>query len=120
MTSGRRQRLLRGAAILAVALSIASCNRDHSITRGADGRSDWDRRLRAAIPIGSPIASAQSTMEHNGFRCRRDALGAQMLRCEKYSPRKFGFFRRHWQATVQAPHGQVSAIQSSTRFGGHP
>ena len=116
MTPGRMHPLLRPAAIAAIALSAVSCNRDHSITRGASG-SEWDRRLRSAVPIGASVATAQATLEHNGFTCRRDAVGVQALHCDKQSGRRFGFFRRRWQAVVSVRDGRVSGVQGTTSFG---
>ena len=68
--------------VLMAALWLAGCNRDQSITRGADGNAEWNRRVRAAVPVGSSVADAQSTLEHNGFRCARQTLGEAQLRCE--------------------------------------
>lgn len=108
---------MRRVLVVLMALSVAACNRDHTITRGASGHGDWDRRLKVAVPIGIPIATAQATLEHNGFACHRDALGAQVLRCDKQSSRKLAFLRRYWQATIGARDGKVSDVRGSSTFG---
>ena len=117
MMPRRARRALRIGSFILDALSTSSCNRDHSITRGSNGPNDWDRRLKAAVPLGISVAQAQATLEHNGFTCHRDALGAQTLRCDKRSGRKFGFFRRRWQATVTVRDGQVSEVRGTAMFG---
>lgn len=54
--------------LIVLCLALAACQGDRTITRGADGAREWDRNLRAAVPIGTLAHDATVTMERNGFR----------------------------------------------------
>jgi hypothetical protein len=102
-------------SFLAAVLVLAGCARDSTITRGADGEKDWNRRLTAAVPIGMPAVAARALMERNGFECRwiPEPRG---LACDKRSERRLAGARRHWQATFAIREGQVIAVRSSTEI----
>lgn len=92
-------------------LLLGGCRLDRTITHGADGRPEWDRRLRAAVPVGMEEDSVRSLMERNGFRCETRPVG---LSCDKWS-RDQGV-RRQWMAELRVRGGRVSEVRSSTRI----
>jgi len=95
--------------ITAAALLLGACGLDHSITHGADGKPEWDRRLHAAVPLGIEEAAARSLLKRNGFRCEPRPTG---LSCDKWSHR--AVVRRHWMAVLQVREGRVTEVRSST------
>jgi len=103
-------------SLLAAVLAIVGCARDSTITHGADGQKDWNRRLTAAVPIGMPSVAARALMERNGFQCRWIAELPRELECDKRSDRRLAGVRRKWQATFEIHEGQVIAVQSSTEI----
>ena len=79
----------------ALVLLLAACAGDRSITHGADGAPEWDRRLQAAIPVGTDAVAARATLEANQFHCASaDSLGGFRIpaprRCGSPSPTCIG------------------------------
>ena len=102
--------------LLAVA---AGCGRDRSITHGADGSSDWDRRLAAAIPIGIPLDSARAIMLHNGFHCELVTDRSRQLWCDKSGGGRFAVVRRRWHAVLDLDTGdRIARVRASTGLTG--
>jgi len=97
--------------VTVIAAASMACARDDSITHGADGAPEWNRRLAAAIELGLPIDSARLVMERNGFRCE---LLTGDLWCDKKSGGRFAIVRRRWQATLAISDGRVRAIKATT------
>jgi hypothetical protein len=79
--------------------TVACAASDRSITRGADGESDWSRRLAAAIPLGIPADSARSTMQRNGFDCHDGVDRVAYIWCDKLSNKPV--VKRRWQAVIK-------------------
>lgn len=104
---------MRNHAILIIVISAPSmgCARDNSITHGADGAPEWDRRLAAAIAPGMIVDSARAVMQRNGFRCE---TSADSLWCDKESGGRFVIVRRRWQATLAIQDGHVRAVNGTT------
>lgn len=106
------------ASVVCIGLSLtltAACHRDNSITRGADGDNDWNRRLAAAVPIGMAMDSARTVLTRNGFQCSVGADSVRSFRCEKESGGRFNFARRRWIAILEVdPQNHVSGLRSST------
>jgi hypothetical protein len=94
---------------------LLGCSRDATITRGADGSPEWDRKLRAAVPLGSSISEARGIMDHNGFHCEPAADPVATLWCRKEAEDALGLGRRRWQATFLIRAGRVDGIRSSTQ-----
>src|SRR5437867_5851379 len=97
-----------------VSCALLACSTDHTITHGADGSPEWDRRLRAAVPIGTQVNEARSIMERNGFKCDADPEKPSVMRCDKRSRGTLKIVRRRWQATFETADGRVSQIETST------
>lgn len=108
---------MNNGAIWIAVISVASsgCARDTSITHGADGAPEWDRRLAAAIAPGMTVDSAGAIMRRNGFRCE---ISADDLWCDKESGGRFAIVRRRWQATLGIQNGRVRAIKGTTGLTG--
>ena len=104
---------MHSRAIWVAVVSAASlgCGRDSSITYGADGAPEWDRRLAAALAPGMTVDSAHTVMQRNGFRCETSAVS---LWCDKESGGRFAIVRRRWQAVLELRAGRVLAIKGST------
>src|SRR3954467_15253692 len=100
----------RVLTMIAAYVSLA-CARDASITHGADGGPECDRRLAAAIPIGMRADSARSTMERNGFRCSASLAEPSSLSCDKLSGERRAIVRRRWLATFSTQDGHIRAIK---------
>src|SRR5690242_6619256 len=96
----------------AAATFLASCASDHSITEGADGAAEWQRRLANAIPVGTLADSARATMERNGFTCAYGADIAAHVWCDKSSGRQP--VSRRWQAMLMLDSGRVATVKGST------
>ena len=96
--------------------AILGCSRDHSITHGADGLPEWDRRLRAAVPIGTQIVEARAILVRNGFKCDPDAAKPDVLQCDKLASNALRVARRRWRASLEATDGRVSRVESSTEL----
>jgi len=102
------------AGIAMVALAVA-CGVDHTITHGADGKPEWDRRLAAAIPIGLQLDSARAIMLRNGFRCEAGADSLRYLWCAKQGGGRFDIVRRRWSAVLTLDAGdRVSRLRATT------
>jgi len=102
--------------LLAVA---AGCGRDRSITHGADGSSDWDRRLAAAIAIGIPLDSARAIMLRNGFHCELVTDSSRQLWCDKSGGGRFAVVRRRWQAVLNLDAGdRIAHVRATTGLTG--
>lgn len=94
---------------------VVACRRDNSITRGADGGNDWNRRLAAAVPIGMSMDSARTVLTRNGFQCSLGADTVRYFRCEKDSGGRFEFARRRWIALLYVDQGnRVSGVRATT------
>jgi hypothetical protein len=101
----------------ALVLLLAACAGDRSITHGADGAPEWDRRLQAAIPVGTDAVAARATLEANQFQCgSADSLGG--FRCDKWSGRRWAVVRRRWYAGIEVRGGRVTAVRSRTDLTG--
>jgi len=95
------------------------CAGDRSITHGADGSPEWDRRLAAAIPIGIPLDSAQAVMLRNGFRCELGADSVRYLWCDKTGGTGFAVVRRRWQAVLNLDTGdRIARVRATTDLTG--
>ena len=102
----------------AALLAAVGCARDRSITRGADGAHDWERRLADAVPVGTPAGAARATLERNGFRCQApDSVGAPLW-CDKWSRGQFAVVRRRWQAVLELEGERVVAVKATTGLTG--
>lgn len=99
---------------LAIGLSLVACSRDRTITHGADGSPEWDRRVRAAVPLGTPLEEARAIMERNGFQCQPDSDNTSVLHCDKTYGGTMTPVRRKWKASFSAPDGRVAEVKSST------
>lgn len=95
--------------VLAAALLLGGCGVDRSITHGADGAREWDRHLRAAVPLGMEEPAVRSLMRRNGFRCQARPTH---LWCDKWSRR--AIVRRRWIATFEVRDGRVAAVRANT------
>lgn len=95
------------------------CAGDRSITHGADGSPEWDRRLAAAIPIGIPRDSAQAVMLRNGFRCELGADSVRHLWCDKTGGGRFAVVRRRWQAVLNLDtNDRIARVRATTDLTG--
>ena len=95
------------------------CAGDRSITHGADGSPEWDRRLAAAIPIGIPRDSAQAVMLRNGFRCELRTDTVRYLWCNKTGGRRFAVVRRRWQAVLNLDtNDRIARVRATTGLTG--
>jgi len=92
-------------------LGVAAC--DRTITRGADGDPEWASRLGTAVPLGTLVDSARSTMERNGFQCNVGADSAPQLWCDKTSG-KHGLVHRRWHAVLNLDRDRVIEVRGST------
>ena len=92
--------------------------RDRTITRGADGARDWQRRLAAAVPVGTPAGAARATLERNGFRCQAPDSAGAPLWCDKWSGGQFAVVRRRWQAVLHFEGERVVAVEATTGLTG--
>lgn len=103
-----------------ILLTLAvGCAGDRSITHGADGSPEWDRRLAAAIPIGFPLDSAQAVMVRNGFRCELGADSVRYLWCDKTRGGRFAVVRRRWQAVLNLDtNDRIARIRATTDLTG--
>jgi len=103
--------------IWAVLIGTASlgCARDNSITHGADGAPEWDRRLAAVIAPGMIADSAHAILQREGFRCE---TSANDLYCTKQSGGRFAIVRRHWKAILAIRDGHVRAVKGTTGLTG--
>ena len=97
-------------------LAFLGCSVDHSITHGADGAPEWDRRLRNAVPIGTPISEARAILIDNGFNCDAAGTTSATLECTKLAPNALSVARRRWHARLEATDGRVSRVESSTEL----
>ena len=97
-------------------LAFLGCNPDRSITHGADGAPEWDRRLRDAVPIGTQMAEARAILIRNGFNCDADGTKPDILECTKLASNALSVARRQWHATLEATDGRVSRVESSTEL----
>jgi hypothetical protein len=102
---------IRAIVIVVISAGSLACARDRSITHGADGAPEWERRLARAIAPGMIVDSARGTMERNGFRCE---ISAADLWCDKESGGRLAIVRRRWQATFAIQDGRVRAINGTT------
>ena len=105
---------------IGVLLSLAAgCAVDRSITHGADGSPEWERRLAAAIPIGITVDSARGIMARNGFRCEMGADSVRYLWCDKNGGGRFSVVRRRWQAVLSLDHSdRISHVRATTGLTG--
>jgi len=97
-------------------LAFLGCSVDHSMTHGADGAPEWDRRLRSAIPIGTQISEARAILIRNGFDCDAAGTKPDTLECIKLASNALSVARRRWQARLEATDGRVSRVESSTEL----
>jgi hypothetical protein len=96
---------------LALSLALCACSGDRTITHGADGANEWDRKLHAAVAVGTPVEDVVMLMQKNGFTCEGLAEGSATLTCQKESS---GAVTRHWQASFDVTDGKVAGIHSDT------
>src|SRR2546426_389057 len=92
-------------------LGLGAC--DRTITHGADGEPEWARRLIGAVPVGTRVDSARSTMERNGFQCSAGTDSVPHLWCDKTSG-KHGLVHRRWQAVLNLDRDRVIEVRAST------
>jgi hypothetical protein len=100
--------------VFLLCLSLAACGGDRTITWGADGEREWDRKLRAAVSVGTPVQDVVLVMERNGFRCEAPDGQGTSLRCDKTSSGFLKPVKRRWQATFETRDGHVEAVHAST------
>ena len=103
--------------VLSLAL-LAGCAGDRSITHGADGEREWNRKLHAAVPLGTPRDSAVATLERNGFRCVAPNQSRESRWCDKWSGGKMAIVRRRWQAVIEFEGERVTTVRASTNLTG--
>ena len=97
----------------------AACAADNSITHGADGKPEWDRRLAAAIPIGIPVDSARAIMLESGFHCGIGADSVRHLSCDKDGGGRFAIVRRRWRAVLDLDTAdRVQRVRATTSLTG--
>lgn len=96
--------------------ALSACTGDSTITRGADGAHEWDRRIQAAVPSGTSIQDARALMERNGFTCNDFSATKLTMFCEKKAGRPGSPVERRWQATFEVKEGRVVGLQSSTEL----
>jgi hypothetical protein len=101
-------------SLIVLCFALAACQGDRTITRGADGAGEWDRRLWAAVPVGTPEHDATVTMERNGFRCRALPDLPSTVWCDKMSGGNLDSVKRRWQATFTVKDGRVVAVIAFT------
>lgn len=99
--------------ILAV-IPLVGCARRPTITDGAEDVASWNRQLQAAVPLGTPLDQAQSTMERNGFHCVRPATVADPLWCDKRSGGRLTMVSRRWLATMELQGQRVATVRGNT------
>lgn len=104
----------RYLSLFALSFALGACRSDSTITHGADGTREWDRKLQAAVPVGTPVQDVRLLMERNGFECKDVSAPATALWCDKMSGGRSGFVKRRWQATFDMEDGHVVRIHSST------
>ena len=104
---------MRSLATILPIVAFAACARDQTITRGAEGGHDWQRRLAAAVPVGMSQDSARVSLEKNGFRCP-PAQARDTLWCDKWSGGRFTIVRRRWQAVLRLERGHVAGVRGTT------
>ena len=104
---------MRSLVTLLAIVVFAACARDQTITRGAEGSHEWQRRLAAAVPLGTSPDSARASLETNGFRCP-PAQSRDTLWCDKWSGGRFAIVRRRWQAVVRFDGGGVADVRGTT------
>jgi hypothetical protein len=103
----------RIGVLLAIVFTLG-CARDGTITRGADGPSDWQRRLESAIPLGISPDSTASILKRNGFDCQPFNTVDFTLSCEKVSDPRLDVVRRKWVALLAFQSGGVANVRGST------
>src|SRR3954462_5250590 len=88
---------------------LTACTVDSTITRGADGSPEWERRLHAAVVVGMASDSGQAILEQNGFTCLH-STAQESLSCTKLSGGKFDVVRRRWLALLESKQGRVATV----------
>ena len=102
------------SAVALCCISLAACTAsDQSITRGADGQNDWERRLRAVVKPGMTEDSAQRVMVANGFTCSAGVDSTRFLACSK-DGKSSPVFRRWRGVFILDANRRVSAVRAST------
>jgi hypothetical protein len=92
--------------------TVVACVSERQLTR----RMKTDESMRAAIltlvPIGTPIADAQRTMEQEGFSCHRgsDKNGRASLHCSRDDPTGF-LVEQNWRIHLAFSNEKVSDVQ---------
>ena len=100
--------------VLLCTFFLCACAKDRTITRGAEGVHDWQRRLETAIPIGTTGDSATRLLVANGFNCPSKENTDSTIWCDKYSGGRFEIVRRRWQALLHVHTGRVISVRAST------
>lgn len=104
--------------ILACTLLLSACAKDTTITHGAEGAHDWQRRLENAIPLGTTVDSARRILAANGFTCRTlDAIDSTMW-CDKHSGGRFQIVMRRWQAVLHVRADRIGSLRGTTGLTG--
>jgi hypothetical protein len=101
-----------------LSFALGACRGDNTITHGADGAREWDRKLQAAVPFGTPVQDVRLLMERNGFRCKDVSAPETTLYCDKRSGGRFDVVERRWQAIFDVQDGHVIKIHGSTGLTG--
>lgn len=104
------------STLLVLCLVTTGCNLDNTITHGADGTREWDRKLKAAVPVGLAETDCKALMERNGFSCENPSASSESLWCDKQSTRRLGLVKRRWQATFDLKDGRVVDVHSATNL----
>jgi len=81
--------------------------------RPADSGQEWDRRVRAAVPVGMPADSARAIMARNGFHCAPAAAERNAIWCDNHSASRMLVSRR-WQAVIHSSGDRVATVKPST------
>ena len=106
---------MRRLLLATVCCLLLGCSRDATITGGADGSPEWERKLRGVVPLGTSVVETRAIMSRNGFHCEPATDPVPMLWCKKEAEDALGLGRRRWQATFLIRKGRVDGVQSSTQ-----
>lgn len=113
--SNARSMSLRLRIVLGLLVAAGACTVDQTITHGADGAPEWERRLSAAVAIGVPLDSARAIMLRNGFRCEAGADSVRYLWCDKMGGGRFAIARRRWQAVLSlGDRNRIARVRATT------
>ena len=105
--------MARPRCLFLLCLALAACSSDRDLTHGADGSREWDRKLRAAVAVGTSVDDVARLMQQSGFVCEGLSPDSPKLTCTKSGGRTPVATRR-WQAAFDIKDGRVAEIHSET------